>query len=72
MKRTVYNVQCKTFTVAREIAGDFRNVTALDDTTFFQPPFCLRMLPPYRTPPVTAFRKEVADRVRELRKVGVL
>ena len=63
---SVYKVQCKTYTVAKELAGDFRNVTRIDE--YSQPPFCLRLLPAYRTEQVQAFRNAVATELKLRRK----
>lgn len=63
---SVYKVQCKSYTVAKELAGDFRNVTRIDE--YSQPPFCLRLLPAYRTNSVQAFRNAVAAELRLRRK----
>ena len=63
---SVYKVQCKTFTVAKELTGDFRNVSRINEC--YKPPFCLRLLPAYRTESVQAFRNAVAAELKLRRK----
>jgi hypothetical protein len=69
---------CKTQQVADKLAGiertrgglafavhDFASITA-------HPLLGMRVRPMYRTPAVLAFRRRVAERVRAMRKAGVL
>ena len=43
----VYKTQCKTFLIARELAGKFSNVSSINDS--LKPPYCLRVVKKYRT-----------------------
>ena len=63
---SVYKVQCKSYNVAKELAGDFRNVSGINEC--FKPPFCLRLLPSYRTESVQSFRNAVAAELKLRRK----
>jgi hypothetical protein len=63
---SVYKVQCKSYTVAKELTGDFRNVSGIEE--YIKPPFCLRLLPAYRTESVQAFRNAVAAELRLRRR----
>jgi hypothetical protein len=62
---SVYKTQCKTFTVARKLAGNFSDVSSFDGA--FKPPFCLRIVRAYRTKDVQEFRNKVSQAVREAR-----
>jgi hypothetical protein len=63
---SLYKVQCYTYSLAKELAGDKRNVSLLGEQG--NPPFCLRMVKEHRTPKAQAFRDQVASVVRENRK----
>jgi hypothetical protein len=67
---SVYKVQCKTWKVAQNLAGDFRNCNPIQEN--FNAPFCLRLLPAYRTEATKEFRNLVAEKVRYLRKIGLM
>jgi hypothetical protein len=64
-KTPVYNAQVFTFTIAREMTGDYREVTHGD--VGCTPPFCLRLTKPYRTREVKQFRDTVAKEARQRR-----
>jgi len=55
---SLYIAKCKTYKLAKEIANDYRSCSRGDET--FNPPFCLRLLKPYRTERIQAFRNRVA------------
>jgi len=57
-----------TYRIAARIAGDGRNVCAVEET--HKPPFCLRLRPAYRTPAAQAFRDTVARIARETRNAA--
>lgn len=61
--QSLFNAQCKTFAIAKELAGIYNNVAHINSS--LKPPFCLRVVKQYRTPAMQAFRNEVA---REMRK----
>lgn len=63
----VYRAQCATFQIAREITGDSREVTTVDEALNPRPPFCLHVTPAYRTPETQAFRDLVAKEARRRR-----
>lgn len=77
MTTSVYVTQCKTWKVAQRLSGNSHNVTRhrllvtgvsvpiLEH--YFQPPFCLRLLPSFRNEETKAFRKQVADEMRRIR-----
>jgi len=62
MNSSVYKVQCKTFSLARELANDYRNATPMD--ACMKPPFCLRVVKEHRLPSMQAFRDKVAREIR--------
>jgi hypothetical protein len=64
-KTPVYNAQVFTFAIAREMTGDYREVTHGDVS--FAPPFCLRLTKPCRTREVQQFRDAVAKETRQRR-----
>ena len=55
---SVYIAMCKTSRVAHELAKNHANVCTME--ALHRPPFCLRILKPYRTPAMQAFRDKVA------------
>jgi hypothetical protein len=61
----VYNVQCKTFSIARELTGIVTDVTTGDG--YYKPPFCLRLGKAYRTKQCQEFRNLVASIARRVR-----
>ena len=63
----VYRAQCATFQIAREITGDAREVTTLDEALSPRPPFCLHVAPAYRSTATQAFRDLVAKEARRRR-----
>ena len=63
----IYEVQCYTSEVARNMTGDHRQVTSTREAFTQQPPFCLRVVKPYRTANTQAFRDKVAQEVRNIR-----
>ena len=65
-KTPVYNAQCTTFAVARELTRNQTDVSSLDDIN--RPPFCLRTVKALRTPSIQAFRDNVAAVVRASRR----
>jgi len=60
--KSVYNAQCFTAAIATELAGDYRNITGIAEC--IKPPFCLRIVKPYRTQEMQQFRDEVAFEAR--------
>lgn len=59
---SVYKAQCKTSKVARELAGNFSNVSSINDS--LKPPYCLRVLKEYRTIEMQQFRDNVAQQIK--------
>lgn len=62
----LYLAQVYTYRIAAKLAGDFRNVTTMEEV--YQAPFCLRLRPAYRTPAAQAFRDTVAKEARHTRR----
>ena len=58
----VYKAQCRTFTLARQMTGN--DATATHGSQAEKPPFCLRIVPAYRTARQQTFRDEVARQMR--------
>ena len=58
----VYKAQCKTFLIARELAGKFSNVSSINDS--LKPPYCLRVIKEYRTAAMQQFRDAVAQNIK--------
>jgi hypothetical protein len=56
---SVYKAQCKTFNIARELVGNFSNVSSINDS--LKPPYCLRVVKEYRTAVMQQFRDDVAQ-----------
>jgi hypothetical protein len=65
----VFEAQCITARIARDIAGKGSNVLVSSDImqACLQPPYCLRILRPYRTPEMQEFRDSVARETRARR-----
>ena len=59
----VYKVHCKTFKIAQELAGQFNNVSSINDR--LKPPYCLRVVKKYRTTTMQQFRDAVAKTIKE-------
>ena len=59
---SIYKAQCKTFKVARELAGKFSNVSSINDS--LKPPYCLRIVKDYRTIEIQQFRDNVAQQIK--------
>ena len=59
---SVYRVQCHTCDIAKEITGNYSDVTRVNMSQHyhFPPPFCLRLLRAFRTPSDQQFRDTVA------------
>jgi hypothetical protein len=66
MHTSTYKAQCKTFTIAKELAGTISNVSSFNGA--FKPPYCLRIVKKYRTPVMQQFRNDVAKMARSTRK----
>ena len=66
----VHKAQVKTFTVARELTGEFSDVT--QGLASYRRPFSLRVVRKYRDQDAQDFRNEVAAEVRRRRKEGLL
>lgn len=58
----VYKTQCKTFLIAQELAGQFNNMSSINDS--LKPPYCLRVVKEYRTAAMQHFRDSVAKIAR--------
>lgn len=58
----VYKTQCKTFLIAQELAGQFNNVSSINDS--LKPPYCLRVVKKYRTIEMQQFRDNVAHQIK--------
>ena len=58
----VYKVQCKTFKIAQKLAGQFNNVSSIND--ILKPPYCLRVVKKYRTIETQQFRDTVAQNIK--------
>jgi hypothetical protein len=58
----VYKTQCKTFLIAQELAGQFNNMSSINDS--LNPPYCLRVLKKYRTVEMQQFRDNVAQYIK--------
>tara|TARA_R110000868_G_scaffold1867_1_gene14842 strand:+ start:688 stop:906 length:219 start_codon:yes stop_codon:yes gene_type:complete len=58
----VYKTQCKTFLIAQKLAGQFSNVSSINDS--LKPPYCLRVVKEYRTATMQHFRDSVAKIAR--------
>jgi hypothetical protein len=58
----VYKTQCKTFLIAQELAGQFNNVSSINDS--LKPPYCLRVVKKYRTAAMQQFRDIVAQNIK--------
>lgn len=61
----VYKAQCKTSAIAREITNNHYDAAPME--SFFKPPFCLRILKPYRTQEMQDFRDKVAAQIKATR-----
>lgn len=59
---SVYKAQCKTSKIARELAGNFSNVSSINDS--LKPPYCLRVVKQYRTAEMQHFRDNVAQYIK--------
>ena len=55
----VYKAQCKTSKIAQKLAGQFNNVSSINDS--LKPPYCLRVVKEYRTIAMQQFRDTVAQ-----------
>ena len=63
---SVYSAQCKTFSLARKMAGQYADAVPYE--LHILPPFCLRILRPYRSKQMQDFRDAVAAEMkRQLR-----
>jgi hypothetical protein len=60
---SVYKAQCKTSKIARELAGNFSNVSSINDS--LKPPYCLRVIKEYRTVEMQQFRDSVAQYIKK-------
>ena len=58
----VYKTQCKTFLIAQKLAGQFNNVSSINDS--LKPPYCLRVIKEYRTVETQQFRDNVAQYIK--------
>ena len=63
---STYKAQCITFGIAQRITGNLSRVTR--GNVAFEKPFCLRLVPKYRTQDVKAFRDTVARATRQVRQ----
>ena len=54
---SLYIAQCKTYELAKRLADDYRSCSRGNEV--LGPPFCLRLLKPYRTQRVQEFRDKV-------------
>jgi hypothetical protein len=61
----VYTAQCVSFALAKKLSGHYADVSIMQ--MHKRRPYCLRVLPAFRTPEIQAFRDEVAAAVKELR-----
>jgi len=66
MKNPIYSAQCLTFAIAQNITGIHSRVTS--GNASFSKPYCLRLVPAYRTAETQAFRDTVARATRLIRK----
>lgn len=68
----LYNVHCKTYSLAKQLRRSFGNVTRVDMGLAIPNDglFCFRFIPQYRSPEALKLRKQVADIVREDRQHG--
>jgi hypothetical protein len=64
--KSIYKAQCITFGIAQRITGNLSRVT--QGNVAFEKPFCLRLVPEYRTQDVQAFRNTVARATRQVRQ----
>ena len=62
----LYLAQVFTYRIAKDLTGDFRDVTRWGEHA--KPPHCLRLRRAYRTPDVQAFRDTVAREARKRRR----
>ncbi len=58
----IYKTQCKTFLIAQKLAGQFNNVSSINDS--LNPPYCLRVVKEYRTIEMQQFRDSVAQQIK--------
>ena len=65
-QESTYKAQCITFGIAQRITGNLARVTR--GNVAFGKPFCLRLVPEYRTQDVQAFRNIVARATRQARQ----
>ena len=70
--RTLYNIHCKTWALARRIRGETRMITRVDMSEPMPNDgvFRFRCIPKYRSPDALNLRKQVADIIREDRQHG--
>ena len=66
MNESIYSAQCITFAIAQNLTGIYSRVTS--GNASFSKPYCLRLVPVYRTAAVQAFRDSVARATRLIRK----
>ena len=66
MKQSIYSAQCLTFAIAQNLTGIYSRVTS--GNASFAKPYCLRLVPAYRTAETQAFRDSVARAARLIRK----
>jgi len=59
---SVYKAQCKTSKIARELAGNFSNVSSINDS--LKPPYCLRVVKEYRSIEIQQLRDSVAQYIK--------
>ena len=59
---SVYKTQCKTFKIAQKLAGQFNNISSINDS--LKPPYCLRVVKEYRTIEMQQFRDTVAKNIK--------
>ena len=64
--KSIYKAQCITFGIAQRISGNLSRVTK--GNVAFEKPFCLRLVPEYRTQDVQTFRNTVARETRKARR----
>ena len=58
----VYKTQCRTFLIAQKLAGQFNNVSSINDS--LKPPYYLRVVKQYRTVETQQFRDNVAQYIK--------
>lgn len=63
---SVYSAQCKTFSLAGKMAGQYADAVPYE--MHIHPPYCLRILRPYRTAEMQDFRDAVAAEMKRQRQ----